>query len=48
MTARAQPGLDDDLDVPRTLARNRSATIGVYARVRTPGTISVGARVEAT
>jgi len=42
MTSRAQPGLDDDLDVPRTLARNRKAKIGVYARVITPGAIAPG------
>ena len=43
MTARSQPGLDDDLEVPRTLARNRNAKLGVYARVRVPGSLVAGA-----
>jgi uncharacterized protein YcbX len=47
ITARAQPGLDDDLEVPRSLARNRSAKLGVYARVRTAGTIAPGDGVTA-
>jgi uncharacterized protein YcbX len=42
ITARAQPGLDDDLGVPRALARNRNAKLGVYARVTTAGTIAPG------
>ena len=42
ITARAQPGLDDDLEVPRSLARNRSAKLGVYARVTMAGTIAPG------
>ncbi|MEA3057120.1 MAG: uncharacterized protein QOD30_2552 [Actinomycetota bacterium] len=42
ITARAQPGLDDDLEVPRSLARNRNAKLGVYARVTTAGTIAPG------
>jgi uncharacterized protein len=42
MTSRSQPGLVDDLDIPRTLARNRKAKIGVYARVTTGGTIAAG------
>ncbi|MEN3274049.1 MAG: uncharacterized protein V7636_2810 [Actinomycetota bacterium] len=42
MTARAQPGLDDDLEVPRSLARNRNAKLGVYARVTAAGTIAPG------
>ena len=46
MTARSQPGLDDDLDVPRTLARNREAKLGVYARVKVPGTVAAGADVH--
>ena len=46
MTARSQPGLDDDLDVPRTLARNRNAKLGVYARVKVPGTVAAGADVH--
>jgi uncharacterized protein YcbX len=46
MTARAQPGLDDDLGIPRALARNRQAKIGVYATVKAPGSIEVGAEVH--
>jgi uncharacterized protein YcbX len=42
LTARSQPGLLDDLEVPRTLARNRNAKLGVYARVTTPGSIAAG------
>ena len=42
MTARSQPGLDDDLMVLRTLTRNRSAKLGVYARVSATGRISAG------
>lgn len=45
MTARSQPGLDDDLAVPRSLARNRTAKLGVYARVKAAGTIDAGADV---
>lgn len=48
MTARAQPGLDDDLEVPRSLARNRNAKLGVYARVKVAGSIDAGAAVVAT
>ena len=48
LTARSQPGLDDDLDVPRTLARNRNAKLGVYARVSVGGSIDAGADVDAT
>jgi uncharacterized protein YcbX len=47
ITARAQPGLDDDLGVPRALARNRNAKLGVYARVTTAGTIAPGDPVTA-
>lgn len=46
VTARAQPGLDDDLEVPRALARHRRAQLGVYARILTPGTVAVGDEVE--
>ena len=46
LTSRAQPGLDDDLDVPRALARNRKAKLGVYARVVTGGTVRPGDAVR--
>jgi uncharacterized protein YcbX len=42
MTSRSQPGLVDDLGVPRALARNRNAKLGVYARVVTGGTVRPG------
>lgn len=48
ITARAQPGIPDDLGVTRALARNRSAKLGVYARVTSPGTIAAGALVHPT
>lgn len=47
ITSRSQPGMLDDLEVPRALARNRKAKLGVYADVATAGTISVGDDVEA-
>jgi MOSC domain-containing protein len=46
MVTRAQPGLDRDLDTYRTLARHHGGTFGVWASVRTPGTIRVGDPVE--
>jgi uncharacterized protein YcbX len=46
ITARAQPGLPEDLDVPRALARNRQAKLGVYAHITIPGTIAPGDDVQ--
>jgi uncharacterized protein YcbX len=46
LTSRAQADLPDDMEVPRSLARNRNAKLGVYARVHTPGTIDAGADVR--
>ena len=48
ITGRAQPGLADDIEVPRALARNREARLGVYARVTVPGAIEPGAAVQPT
>jgi uncharacterized protein YcbX len=48
ITARSQPGLLDDLDVPRTLSRNRNAKLGVYGRVTAPGSIAAGDAVGVT
>jgi uncharacterized protein YcbX len=48
ITARAQPGLAEDIEVPRSLARNREARLGVYARVTVPGAIEPGAAVQPT
>ncbi|MDQ3640314.1 MAG: MOSC domain-containing protein [Actinomycetota bacterium] len=42
MVTRAQPGLDADVDVYRTVARHHAATFGVWASVETPGLIEVG------
>jgi uncharacterized protein YcbX len=42
MTTRPQPGLDRDLDVFRAIARDRPATFGVWATVRTEGVVRPG------
>ncbi len=43
MTTRAQPdGIERDLDVMRTIARERDAHLAVGARVSRPGTVRVG------
>ncbi|HEV2758558.1 MAG TPA: MOSC N-terminal beta barrel domain-containing protein [Acidimicrobiales bacterium] len=42
MVTRAQPGLDSDVDVYRTVARHHAATFGVWASVETPGLINIG------
>jgi uncharacterized protein YcbX len=42
MTTRAQPGLERDLDVLRTIARERDACLAVGALVASPGAIRVG------
>jgi uncharacterized protein YcbX len=42
MVTRPQPGLDRDLDVFRTLARDHDAAFGVWSRVATPGVVRVG------
>lgn len=46
MVTRPQPGFERDLDTYRALARNHGGTFGVWASVRTPGTIRVGDPVE--
>jgi uncharacterized protein YcbX len=48
LTSRSQPGLVDDLAVPRALARNRKAKLGVYARVTAAGSIAPGDPVDAS
>lgn len=49
MTTRAQPGgLERDVDVMRTLARERDARLAVGALVSRPGTVSVGDGVTIT
>jgi uncharacterized protein len=42
MVTRAQPGLERDLDVLRTINRDRGACLAIGALVTTPGTITVG------
>jgi uncharacterized protein YcbX len=46
MVTRPQPGLDRDLDVYKVLARHHGGTLGVWATVRTPGTIRARDPVE--
>lgn len=47
MTTRPQPGLDRDLDVLRTINRERAGNLGVGLLVATTGVISVGDEVTA-
>ena len=42
MVTRAQPGLEADVDVFRTLARHHRGLFGVWCDVLTGGTLSVG------
>lgn len=42
MVRRAQPGLADDVDIYKTLARHHRGTFGVWATVRKVGTVRVG------
>jgi uncharacterized protein YcbX len=42
MVTRAQPGLDADVEVFRTLARHHAARFGVWSVVAAPGIVSVG------
>jgi len=44
MVTRAQPGLDADKDVFRTLARHHQGKFGVWSDVVTPGAVSTGDR----
>jgi uncharacterized protein YcbX len=44
MVTRAQPGLDADKDVFRTLARHHQGTFGVWSDVVTTGAVSTGDR----
>jgi uncharacterized protein YcbX len=46
MVTRAQPGLDADADVFRTLARHHRGHFGVWSDVLASGTISVGDRAS--
>jgi uncharacterized protein YcbX len=42
MVTRPQPSLAADLDIFRVLRRHHDATLGVWCRVRTPGSVRVG------
>ena len=44
MVTRAQPGLDTDVDIFRTLARHHRGHFGVWSAVTAPGTVTVGDR----
>jgi len=42
MTTRAQPGLERDLDIVKTVNRDHESNLGVYAVVSRPGPVAVG------
>jgi hypothetical protein len=42
MVTRPQPGLEADVEVFRTLARQHGARLGVWSEVLTPGTLRLG------
>ncbi|NND74746.1 MAG: MOSC domain-containing protein [Ilumatobacter sp.] len=46
MITRPQPGLDRDLDLLKTINREREACLSVGALVAAPGTLAVGDEVE--
>lgn len=48
MVSRPQPGLDRDLDVLRTINKQRGGTLAVGAMVRAAGVISLGDEVAET
>jgi hypothetical protein len=45
MVTRRQPGIDEDRDIFRTLARNHGGHLGAWTTVTTCGTIRVGDEV---
>ena len=45
IVTRPQPGLERDLDVLRTITRERGSTLAIGALVATPGSIRVGDEV---
>lgn len=47
MVTRAQPGLDADVDIFRTLARHHRGHFGVWSDILTPGSLSLGDRMSA-
>jgi uncharacterized protein YcbX len=49
MTTRPQPGgIERDVDVLRTINRERNTFLGIATLVRTPGVVRVGDVVEPT
>lgn len=48
MVTRAQPGLDADVEIYRTLARQHVGRLGVWCDVAAPGNLSVGDRAGLT
>jgi uncharacterized protein YcbX len=42
MVTRPQPGIDEDRDIFRTIARHRRGLFGAWTAVSSPGTIRVG------
>jgi uncharacterized protein YcbX len=47
MVTRSQPGLVEDVEIFRTLARHHGGHFGVWSEVLIPGTLSVGDRASA-
>lgn len=46
MVTRPQPGLDRDLSIYKTLAREHGGNLGVWTTVRVPGAVRIGDAVE--
>jgi uncharacterized protein YcbX len=47
LTTRAQPGLDRDLQIYRSLLKHNHGNLGIYLVPRSAGTVAVGDRVRA-
>jgi hypothetical protein len=45
MVTRPQPGIDEDRDIFRTLARHHRGRFGAWTAVTTPGAVRVGDEV---
>ena len=48
MITREQPGIEEDRDMFRVLARHHRATFGVWCDVATPGQLAVGSELTVT
>jgi uncharacterized protein len=46
MVTRAQPGLERDLDIYKTVARHHDGNLGVWTTITNPGSVRAGERVE--